>query len=244
MATALPGCGEQAVAKVLSVAAGVVVAAASVLPGLGPFAAVPPAAAATAAPAAAQLGASFAPAGSSSGPVALKTLLGNGVPADWAPHRPRTDAHPAAVPDPPGTGQGTGVTPPNPLRGAATAAKTGERPTLTRPVRGESASGPLRSVLPAGNGPVERPARPVHPLRALLADPTPRPTDVFPPDPQPAAPLPSAPLAPAPLPPAPEPPAPSPVPAAPIRDTVEPAKDAALATFADHDPALVRRRDR
>ena len=43
--TALPGCSEQAVAKVLSVAAGVIMAAASVTAGLGPFADTPPAAA-------------------------------------------------------------------------------------------------------------------------------------------------------------------------------------------------------
>ncbi len=46
LSTSLPGCGEQAMAKVLSVAAGVVVAAAAVMPGIGPFADTPAAGAA------------------------------------------------------------------------------------------------------------------------------------------------------------------------------------------------------
>ena len=37
LSTSLPGCGEQAIAKVLSVAAGVVMAAAVVIPGISPF---------------------------------------------------------------------------------------------------------------------------------------------------------------------------------------------------------------
>src|SRR5205823_12069970 len=50
--SAIPGCGEPAVAKVLSAVAGLTVAAAAVIPGLGPLASTPPAAAAGPAPAA------------------------------------------------------------------------------------------------------------------------------------------------------------------------------------------------
>ena len=62
--TSLPGCSEQAVAKLLSVAAGVVMAAASVIPGIGPAAATPPAAAAVTPPPATSVGGASTESGS------------------------------------------------------------------------------------------------------------------------------------------------------------------------------------
>src|SRR5258705_7050467 len=177
MSTSLPGCGEQAVAKVLSLAAGVVVAAASVIPGLGPFARAPPAAAATA-PASvsgqSSPSAAFAAVTAGApvaGPVSLKALLGNGVPADWSPHRRGAEAEPA----PSGPVAALSVIlprPATPLRDAA-AVRPGDGPTLNRPVRGEAGAPRVRSLLPAPAGPGNTPPRPAHPLRAPLAAPPP-----------------------------------------------------------------------
>jgi hypothetical protein len=238
MSTALPGCGEQAVAKVLSLAAGVVVAAASVIPGLGPFAGAPPAAAAiapaavsgqsspstgfsavtTAAPIAASAGA-MAPATRA---VSLKAMLGNSVPADWSPRRRGAEATPTS--SEPALDRNV-MLPPRPASG----------PTLTRPVRGDAGAPKLRSVLPSPEGPVNPPERPPHPLRALLADPTPLPIDV-PADPLPAEPLPLSPPA-DPIPAIAEP---TPESQPSTEDTVGPAQDA-VTTFAGNEPALVRR---
>ncbi|MDQ1493058.1 MAG: hypothetical protein QOJ23_5572 [Actinomycetota bacterium] len=264
MSTSLPGCGEQAMAKVLSVAAGVVVAAASVLPGLAPFAHAPPAAAAVGPPAAApQSGTPSAPwpatttsvvaatgsgsPGPASNPIALKTLLGNALPADWAPHRARLEATPApAVPT--NTDRDTSTGRPSPLRDAA--ARSSDRPSLPRPVRATSDPGPLRGLVPAPAGAAERPGRSAHPLRSLVADPTPLPTDPFPTDPFSANPFPATPV-PGGSGTAPE--TPSDAVAAPsgvgpgsrpqVRDAVAVVKDPAVATVAGDEPDLLRRRD-
>ncbi|MDQ1501495.1 MAG: hypothetical protein QOI86_4835 [Actinomycetota bacterium] len=266
MSTSLPGCGEQAMAKVLSVAAGVVVAAASVLPGLAPFADVPPAAAAVGPPAAApQSGTPSAPwpatttsvvaatgsgsSGPASNPIALKTLLGNALPADWAPHRARLEATPAP-PVPTNTDRDTSTGRPSPLRDAAAAARSSDRPSLPRPVRATSDPGPLRGLVPAPAGAAERPGRSAHPLRSLVADPTPLPTDPFPTDPFSANPFPATPV-PGGSGTAPE--TPGDAVAAPsgvgpgsrpqVRDAVAVVKDPAVATVAGDEPDLLRRRD-
>jgi RNA polymerase sigma-70 factor (ECF subfamily) len=213
LSTSLPGCGEHAVAKVLSVAAGVVMAAASVIPGLSPFADGPAAAAtggaATASAATLSGGTSpAAPAAVSGGSEvstragSLKALLGNDVPTDWTPQRSRTEAKPAPDSAPVTTGNNTPSPRVTPLRDAAVAARSTDRPTLNRPVRAGSDQGPLRSILPARPRPVERPERPT-PLRSLLgAIPTlidPLPGDPRPVDPVPVTPAPdeTAPLEPA-----------------------------------------------
>ncbi len=183
LTTSLPGCGEQAVAKALSVAAGLVVAAAAVIPGLGSFGEAPgPGAAEAPAPVMLASGSGgdspavgwSAPAGRSAPAAAsLKSLLGNAVPADWTPSRSRTETKPpvtvavpsATAPEPP-TGRIS------PLRDTAAAARSADRPSLHRPVRGDSGPGPLRSALPVRPD-AERPERPAQPLRTLLADPIP-----------------------------------------------------------------------
>jgi hypothetical protein len=271
MSTSLPGCGEQALAKVLSVAAGVVVAAASVLPGLAPFADAPPAAAAVGPPAAApQSGPPSAPwpatttslvaatgsgsPGPASNPIALKTLLGNALPAGWAPHRARVEATPApAVPTNMDRDASTGR--PSPLRDAAAAARSTDRPSLPRPVRAKSDPGPLRSLVPAPSGALERPGRPAHPLWSLLADPTPLPTDPFPTDPFPTDPFPADPFPATPVPggPGTAPETPVDAVAGPsgvgpgsrpqVPDAVAVVKDPAVATVAGDEPDLLRRRD-
>jgi hypothetical protein len=264
MSTSLPGCGEQVVAKVLSVAAGVVVAAASVFPGLAPFADATPAAAAVAPPATGSRSgpasdawtatatptAVSAPSGGGSGqsaaadPIALKALLGNAVPAGWAPHRARAGAVPAPTAAPSPAGGSTTAPRPTPLRDAAAVARSSDRPSL-RPVRTDSESGPLRSLVPAPGDPVERPRRPAHPLRSLLADPTPLPMDPFPTNPLPATPVPTGPGT------TPETPADAggavPVPGADsrprVRDAISAENDPPVATVAGDEPALLRRRD-
>ena len=258
--SSLPGYGEPAMAKVLSVAAGVAVAAAAVVPGLGPLGLTPPAAATTAPaavaapPAQAVSAAMFTPAApvspaaaSPNHGVGLKALLGNAVPADWAPRRPR-----AAAPSPSTTGAAPAPdaeTRPRltPLRDAA-AARPADAPRLSRPVRRDGAgAGPLRSLLTDPPGPVDRPERPEHPaqpLRSLLADPLPLPLE---PGPSPTEPPPIgdevAGLVPDPLPVASDPaPAPSPDGSGPGLSSPAPG-DGALATVAGHDPALLRRGD-
>jgi RNA polymerase sigma-70 factor (ECF subfamily) len=272
LSTSLPGCGEQAVAKVLSVAAGVVMAAASVIPGLNPFA-DGPAAAATGGPAtasAATLSGGTSPAvpgpvsaGSeaSTRAVSLKALLGNGVPADWTPQRSGTEAKPAPVAAPVTTGDNTPSPRITPLRDAAVAARSTDRPTLNRPVVADSDPGPLRSILPARPRPVERPERPT-PLRSLLAAiPTlidPLPGDPRPVDPVPVAPAPDGtaplePAQPAPVEPIPGgPPSGEPLPAPEqdsrrsLRETAGSARDAQPPgddNVAGHDPDVLRRRN-
>jgi len=195
--TSLPGCSEQAVAKLLSVAAGVVMAAASVIPGIGPAAATPPAAAAVTPPPATSVGGSSTAAA----PATLKALLGTAVPADWAPHRARAGAaQPAAAPAP--AGDQSGARRISPLRDAAAAARSSDGPTLNRPVRDDGGTGQLRSVLPASPGTVDPPERPAHPLRSLLTDPpppapvdpAPLPVDPLPVDPAPGDPVPAGPV--------------------------------------------------
>jgi len=161
LSTSLPGCGEQAVAKVLTLAAGVVMAAATVIPGLNPFADRPAGAGAGGSAVVAAPSAFRAEA--PDGPVTLKALLGNGVPESWTPQRSRTESKTAPPP-------GAGATPSPrvaPLRDAAEAFRTPDRPTLNRPVRGDSEAGPLRSILADRPGRVESPERPT-PLRSLL----------------------------------------------------------------------------
>ena len=228
----LPGCSEQAVAKVLSVAAGVVVAAASVIPGLGPFAATPPAAASVAPATAGSLaaGPSSAEGGvATAKPASLKALLGTAVPADWAPHR-RTGQASATAPS--GSGNTTGSGAITPLRDAAAVARSSDGTVLSRPVRGDGGNR-IRSVLPAAPEPVEPPERPEHPLRSLLTDVGSGIADPLPVDPLPIDPLPidPVPVDPVPVDPVPaEPPAsPAPAPDTPPsrKDAVDSAKEAA-----------------
>ena len=261
LSTSLPGCGEHAIAKVLSVAAGVVVAAASVIPGLNPFT-DGASAAAGAAPMSAQIAASggsatgtrtpsVGGAGAPTSATSLKTLLGNGVPTDWTPQRSRTEANPAtlAAPSAPSTAPPSSRVPP--LRDTAGAARSADRPTLNRPVRGDSDTGPLQSILPARPRPVERPERPT-PLRSLHdAIPTlidPLPGDPLPGDPVSDAPAPGDTTPVEPAEPAPVEPVPAPEPdsrpsvretAGSVRDEMRPGDD----NVAGHEPDLLRRRD-
>src|SRR5205085_2513547 len=121
-------------------------AAASVIPGLGPFGDVRSAAADVGPPiVSAGSGSpdatgtvpttgSAAPLPSATRPATLKALLGNTVPPGWEPHRARTEAKkPAAAP---GDTGGDGRVPS--IRDAAATARPSDRPTLRRPVRGES----------------------------------------------------------------------------------------------------------
>jgi RNA polymerase sigma-70 factor (ECF subfamily) len=266
LSTSLPGCGEQAMAKVLSVAAGVIMAAASVTAGLGPFADTPSAAAddapaaVTAAPApvialtggaATGIGTSPAPA-AVTGPMALKALVGNVLPADWAP-RARTESAP--VPAPESGGAETDARPPpiTSLRDAAAAVRSSDRPTLRQ---GDSGEGPLRSRLPERPRSGDVPERP-HALRALISDLRPLLTDPLPVEPPPPAePLPTEPPPTGPLPTGPLPTGPTPteptagviseLPAIEpearpqVKETLEPA----IATFAGDEPTPVRLRDR
>ncbi|HEY4409601.1 MAG TPA: RNA polymerase sigma factor [Acidimicrobiia bacterium] len=247
--SSIPGCGEPAVAKVLSAAAGLTVAAAAVFPGLGPLATTPPAVAAAPAPVAGPaapaitVAALGVPVGSSAGPMApttgstgLKGLLGNAVPADWAPHRTRGTAAAPAPTSPAPTG-GTDSRPRiTPLRDAA-AARPDDGPQLRQPVAGEAAGPtPVRSLLAEGSGPVSPPERPTHPVRSLLADPWPLPL----------GPVPSTPIAGTPPGVIPSDPVPSPpVGAGPglLQGAVTAVQDEPLATVASDDPALLRRGD-
>ncbi|HZQ77231.1 MAG TPA: RNA polymerase sigma factor [Acidimicrobiia bacterium] len=184
-ASALPGCSEQAAAKALSIAAGVAVAAAAVLPGLGPLADAPSAAAA-AAPLAATATAAAPAGGSSTAPAAgqtgtLKGWLGNAAPAGWEPHRTRP-ATTLSIAAPP-SAAGAAPRPLAPVREAAAAARPADRPTLPRPAHGDPGSGPLRSVLPTRPASSDGGRPPAHPLRALLADPPAVPVPALPVDP-------------------------------------------------------------
>ncbi len=262
LSTTLPGCGEQAIAKVLSVAAGVVVAAAAVIPGVSPFVDRPsPADDRTPAVMSAQFanGSSLQSDATSSGAgaassVTLKTLLGNNVADDWAPQRSRTEAPPAPAATPPTTGDIT-VSPPAPLRDAADALRSEDRPTLRR---SDPEPGPLQSILPDRPRRVERPDRP-HPLRALLADPVPFLIDPLPIDDSPIGPgaIDQEPTAEIPGEPTPAPTKPEPVAPAPgegpllpdresrptLRETVKDARGPGDDNVAGHDPDLLRRRD-
>jgi RNA polymerase sigma-70 factor, ECF subfamily len=253
VSTSLPGCGEQAMAKVLSVAAGVVVATATVLPGIGPFA-DPPAAAAGGGSAAAV---AQPPAGSehtaivvSNGPpveadvASLKSLLGNAVPADWEPKGARTEATEPA--EEPARSDGPRANPLSSLREAEQSSDrpTWERPTWQRPVRDRSEEGPLRSILPDRRRDVERPERPLHPLRSLL-EAVPLLMDPVPFDPLASEP---GPVEPAPTDPVPDPaPVPEPGDRPTIREALHPAKDTLVpggGNVADRDSDLLRRRNR
>jgi RNA polymerase sigma-70 factor (ECF subfamily) len=240
LSTSLPGCGEQAMAKVLAVAAGVVMAAASVLPGFGPFADTPPAAASVgptvlsgqSGPDAAPLPFSAAaPSAGATKSVTLKSLLGEAVPTDWTPHQARTGVTPVPATEPSGAGAESRPRRVTPLRDAA-AARPADGPALTRPVRRPSGTGPIRSMLPARPDTVDRSERPAHPLRSLLADPVPVPIDPVPADPMPADPISVIPL-------------PDAVPE--VEETVEPVPEVVPAvgevsgslpttTFAEHEP--------
>jgi RNA polymerase sigma factor (sigma-70 family) len=261
LSTTLPGCGEQAIAKILSVAAGVVVAAAAVIPGVSPFV-DRPSPADVKAPAG--LSAQFAgesslpsdatsPGGAGGSSVTLRTLLGNNVADDWAPQRSRTEAPPAPAATP--TTGDIAVSRPTPLRDAADALRSDDRPTLRR---NDPEPGPLQSILQDRPPRVERPDRP-HPLRALLADPVPflidpLPIDDSPIDPgahdqEPPAEIPGEPT-PAPTEPEPVDPAPGESPLLPDREsrptpreTVKDATDPGDDNVAGHDPDLLRRRD-
>jgi hypothetical protein len=270
VSTSLPG-GEQAVVKALSVAAGVVMAAAAtVIPGLNPFADGP--AGAAAAPLSAMAVASpgggapvtspaapLSAAGSQPAAATLKTLLGNAVPADWTPQRASrsTTADAAAPTNQPQPVEDQGSTRMTPLRDAATAVRSADRPQLSG--RDDSEPGPLRSILASRPDRADRPERP-HLVRALLADPVPTLIDALPIEPLTGT-LPAGPGAePAPSGPAPVEPAAEPVPGAEeptgsapvpdeqptLRDAVPPARDTVEpgdGNVAGHDPALLRRRN-
>ena len=260
LSTSLPGGGEQVIAKVLSVAAGVVMAAAAVIPGISPFVDGPSAGsdpAPTAVPAqfATESSTSTGAAstvgdGMSSSPVTLKALLGNNVADDWAPQRARTEAKatPTAAPS---TAESNSASRPTPLRDATDAFRAADRPTLRRD---DSEPGPLRSILQDRPRRAENPERP-HPLRALLADPVPvlidplpideLPADLGAPDQAPTAEVPDGST------PTPTDPAPGDGPLLPDResrptlretvtDTMTPGDD----NVAGHDPALLRRHNR
>ena len=248
LCTSLPAGGEQAVAKVLSVAAGVFMAAGAMLPGLVPFADAPAAGAAAAPPVVTQAvaAAGGAPEGT---PMSLKSLLGNAAPSDWTPQRSHTESRPAMPAASPAAQPEAGAHRITPLRDAAALVRPSDASTLNRPGGGDSGEGPLRSLLP------DRPERPAraerpHPLRSLLADPLPLPIDPLPLD---EPPLEAAPAEPAPSGPTILPTPAEPAPATPevehpsIRETVEPAEDAVPTgdgNVVGHDADLLRRRDR
>ena len=254
LSTSLPGCGEQAVAKMLSVAAGVVVAAAAVIPGIGPFADAPPAGAAigrgtaaavAAAPASSttEVAALTAIPSSATNAASLKSLLGNSVPTGWTPQRPRHEETATTAPAP--TAAPSDSKRLTPLRDAAAAARSSDRPTL-RP--DDEQPGPLRSILTSRPDGVDRPERPAQPLRSFLADPIPSLLDALPIDPPSSEPGPVE--EPAPVDEVPGEPAPAPeVPAPgshPVRGTVQPVKETMTPGFgnvADREPALLQRRN-
>jgi RNA polymerase sigma-70 factor (ECF subfamily) len=255
LSTSLPGCGEQAMAKVLSVAAGVVVAAAAVIPGIGPFGDAPAAGAAggsgVAAVEAQPASGSAAPTEAATGfaptkPASLKSLLGNAVPADWTPQRTRREEAAAPAPPPSSTPSST-ATRLTPLRDAAEAARSGDRPTL-RPDDAEP--GPLRSILPSRPDTGDMPERPARPVRWLLSDPIPLLLDALPLDPPSSEPAPTEPV---PTEPAPDP---SPVPdpdSHPVREAVESSRETVPTVrdtqapgggnVADREPDLLQRRN-
>jgi RNA polymerase sigma-70 factor (ECF subfamily) len=254
LSTSLPGCGEQAMAKVLSVAAGVMMAAASMTAGLGPFGDAPSAGAA----AAPSVGAAAGPAevmspvtvaGPPDGrsapveaakPKTLKALLGEAVPADWVPQQSRAAAPAQTTTRLPAGENDARQARATPLRDAVEAARSTDRPELQGP-GSDSASAPLRSILPARPESVHRPERP-RPIRTLLDDPIPLALDALPlealppdlpPDPGPTPePAPVEPVEPL--------PAPEPGPRPSVRETAEPV----IATFAGDERTPLRLRDR
>jgi hypothetical protein len=130
--------------------------------------------------------------------VSLKALLGNGIPADWAPQRSRTETKPVPVAAPASTADTAPSSRVTPLRDAAAIARSSDRPRLNGP-GDDSGPGPLRSILSSRPGAVEGSERPT-PLRSLLeAIPTlidplpiePLPSDVVPTDTQPDASVPA-----------------------------------------------------
>jgi hypothetical protein len=251
LSTSLPGCGEQALAKMLSLAAGVVMAAASMTAGLGPFGDAP-SAGATGAPKSVsargdQRGGEWPAVGAAAvveapGPSrvttgnAWTTLLGDAVPAGWRP--PRSGAATTTV----STSAAGEIQPerprPTPVRDVVEAARSADRPQW-RPERDEARPGPLRSILAAR---AERPERP-RPIRSLLEDPIPLALDALPLDLGPISAEPVEPVEPVPAAPVePQPPAETEMPddQPTVRETVEPP----VATFAGDERTPLRLRDR
>lgn len=231
------GCGEQAMAKVLSVAAGVVMAAASLSAGLGPFGDAP-SAGTSAAPtgrAAADQGELMPPVRVSSTPEArpaparatkpktLKALLGDAAPADWAPQQRRVAAPAATATRPSGGENAAREARAAPLRDAVEAARSADRPDLPRP-GSDPEPGALRAILRGRPDTLQRPERP-RPIRTLLDDPVPPALD---------------PVEPAPV----EPVGPLPVPDPERRPSVRETADPAIATFTGDERAPLRLRDR
>lgn len=173
-ATSLPGCGDQVVAKVLSVAAGVIMAVATVLPGLTPFSAAPPAAAeapersaggpATIDAAAGPIAASPAP---TARPASLREMLGSAAPANWAPRGTRTENDASSRAGSAGRGEASGLSRP-PLAGPIPPVPAPERRVSGRSVPGPKAPS-LRSILPVPAAPVSRPEPPERPGPHVLA---------------------------------------------------------------------------
>jgi RNA polymerase sigma factor (sigma-70 family) len=259
LSASLPGYGEQAMAKVLSVAAGVMMAAASMTAGLGPFGDAPSAGASAAPSGRAAAGqaevmsavtVAGAPDGRSAAveatkPKTLKALLGEAVPADWAPQQSRVAAPPQTTTRLPAGENEVRQARATPLRGAVEAARSTDRPDLRGP-GSDSEPGPLRSILPARPESVERPERP-RPIRTLLDDPIPLALDALPLDALPLElPHESGPAAEpalveaAPVEPVDPVPAPEPEPRPSVRETAEPA----IATFAGDERTPIRLRDR
>ena len=220
LSSSLPG-GEQAVAKLLSTAAGVMMAAASVLPAAVPFAEAsrPAIAAAAASPerpaGIASTGRSVAapvPAGTgpvvagampAAKPVSLRTMMGNSSPGGTLPRRDRESA--IAPPAPSATRSNLATPMATPL--------TPERPAAPAPpVDRHAATSKLPSALLQPSAPVKWPEAPDHPGQRLLASvPSPKP------EPAPSPPVPHDVPAPPPVPhdvPAP-PPVPDPPPVSP-----------------------------
>ncbi len=237
LSTSLPGCGEQAMAKVLSVAAGVMVAAASMTAGLGPFADTSPAAAgestavsALGDPIDGQLPAVIASAvvsvaaAPNRAPAAdpWTTLLGAAVPVGWTP--PRSQAA-TAVTTAGAVGDNRAEEPPTPIRDVLQAARSADRPQW-RSERTAARSGPLRSILPTRPDDAEGLERP-RPVRSLLDAPSPLTLDALPLAPEPVEPPPSPEMA-------------TPEDRPVLRETVKPL----VATFAGDERTPLRFRDR
>jgi RNA polymerase sigma-70 factor, ECF subfamily len=236
LSASLPGCGEQAMAKVLSVAAGVMMAAASMTAGLGPFGDAPSAGASAAPRVRAAAGQTelmslVTVAGAPDGrpapveptkPKTLKALLGDAVPADWAPQQSRAAATAVAPTRSPAGENSPRQAAATPLRAVVEAARSADRPELQGPGSG-SEPGPLRSILASRPDGVERPERP-RPIRTLLDDPTPLPLDPLPLDVPPVEPVPATELEVRPS----------------VRETAEPL----VATFAGDERTPLRLRDR
>jgi RNA polymerase sigma-70 factor (ECF subfamily) len=238
LSTSLPGCGEQAMAKVLSVAAGVMMAAASMTAGLGPFGDTPSAAAAGApttvstrgnpsvgalpAVVASDTVTEAAAANRATTADTWATLLGGAVPVGWTPQRSQAATIMSSAAS---AGESQAERPrPTPIRDVVEAARSADRPHW-RAERNEAQTGPLRSILPTGPDGLERPERP-RPIRSVFDDPVPLALDALPFAPEPVEPPPSAET---------ETPEDRPV----LRETVKPL----VATFAGDERTPLRFRD-